>query len=314
MHNYTSASAYAVRGSTDDDPNEWVGRSLTVDAPFPVEAGRVADYCALLADPNPVYWDHAAATARFGAPVAPPGTLMCWRFGAPWQPGGRPAHGPLIGLEVPLPVDDLINVSTVTEFYAPLFIGTRLTFVDTVVSIAGPKKTGLGEGYFVTTEFDAIDDSGTKVATNRNVMLRFTPNGEESPSPAPPAPLDGANLPELIFPVTQTLCALDVAATKDYFPGHHDSDFARSQGIPDAYPNTMFYQGLTDRVALEWGGAEATIHRRSMTMASPAPIGKTLRTRGVETRRDGGTAEVLVEVVTEEALIARAEITLNGLR
>jgi acyl dehydratase len=311
MHNYASASAYAVRNDTDTDAAEWIGRTVRVEAPFPVEAGRVADYCALIGDANPLYWDRDLATARFGSPVAPPGTLMVWRFGALWQPTGRPEHGPLIGLEVPLPVDDLINVSTVTDFHAPIAVGSRLTFIDRVVAISARKRTALGDGYFVTSEFDAVDESGTTIATNRNVMLRFNPTPGSGGATPPPAPLEGAHLPEIEIPVTPTLCTLNVGATKDYFPGHHDGGFARGQGIADAYPNTMFYQGLTDRVAVEWAGPNATIARRCLTMASPAPIGTTLRTRGKRTGGDGDSAQVVVEVVTSDALIARAEITVR---
>jgi acyl dehydratase len=309
---HASALTYAVRG---DDWSGWVGREIIVEAPYPVEAGRVADFCALVGDANPYYWDPEIATARYGGPVAPPGTLMAWRFPATWNPAGPPAHGPLLALEVPLPVDDLINVTTETTFHAPIRVGSRLTYRERVLSISDEKRTGLGPGYFVTTEFETLDDSGTKVATNRNVMLRFrAEQRSEAGAAAGPAPMEGAHLPELAIPVTATLCTLNVVATKDFFPGHHDGAHARSQGIPDAYPNTLYYQGLVDRVALEWAGYEATVVRRTLTMASPAPIGQTLRTRGKQTARDGDTAELSIEVVTDSALIVRSEVTVAGIR
>lgn len=310
--NYASATTYAVTG---DDWRGWVGREVTVEAPYPVEAGRVADFCALVGDANPSYWDPEIATGRFGGPVAPPATLMVWRFPAVWNPAGRPEHGPLIGLEVPLPVDDLINTSTDTWFFAPIRVGSRLTYVDRVVSVSDEKSTALGPGHFVTSEFDAIDDRGTKVATNRNVMLRFRAEAPSAPRPgSPPPPMDGAHLPEHTIPVTATLCTLTATGTKDFFPGHHDGRYARSQGIADAYPNTMYYQGLVDRVALEWAGPDAAVVRRTLRLASPAPIGQTLHTRGKQTAREADTATVLIEVVTDSALIARAEVTVEGVR
>jgi acyl dehydratase len=215
-------------------------------------------------------------------------------------------------LEVPLPADDLINVSTDTRFHAPIRIGSRLTYHDRVLSISDEKRTSLGSGHFVTTESEVCDERGTKLATNRNVMLRFRAE-RGAASPAPPQPMAGAHLPELAIPVTATLCTLNVVATRDFFPGHHDGAHARSQGIPDAYPNTMFYQGLVDRVAFDWAGHDAILVRRALRMASPAPIGQTLRTSGRQTARHGDTAQLLIEVVTDVALIARAEITLRGL-
>ena len=38
-------------------------------------------------------------------------------------------------------------------------------------------------------------------------------------------------LPEVVLPVTLRLCVHDAAATRDYFPGHHDRDYARAQGV-----------------------------------------------------------------------------------
>src|SRR5687768_14794150 len=68
---YASAGTYAVTGPADRI-QDWVGKSLTVDAPHPVEESRVADFCAMVEDGNALYWDRRLAIERYGAPVAPP--------------------------------------------------------------------------------------------------------------------------------------------------------------------------------------------------------------------------------------------------
>jgi len=62
---FASAVEYAVQGSLEEAA-EWVGREVVMTAPFCVEAGRIADFCSLVEDANPHYWDLDVATARYG--------------------------------------------------------------------------------------------------------------------------------------------------------------------------------------------------------------------------------------------------------
>lgn len=314
---YASTTTYAVSGPADG-LEDWIGSSVEVDAPYPIEAGRVADFCSLIEDANPVYWDTALATARFGGPVAPPAMLSGARFPAPWRPDGRPENGPVSAIQVPLPSDTLINAGFNCWYEAPIRVGDRLTYSEEIKAISDRKQTSLGSGWFVTTKCDVTNQERTPIAGYENIMLRYTSDGEGDGEPkaaapfVPPASEDG--VPAISVPVTYTLCALVVAGTRDYFPGHHDPDYARAQGVAGVYPNTGFYCGLIDRVALEWAEYAATIKRRNLRMFKPAPVGETLRTGGrvIERRDDDGpVVELQVDVFTDAALIAQASVTIR---
>jgi acyl dehydratase len=299
--------------------DSWRGRTATIEAPFPIEAGRVADFCAMLEDDNPVYWDEHLAMRRFGGRVAPPAMLTAWRFLTPWTPGGRPPHGPPLGCEVPLPVDSLINVGFSSEFDAPLLVGDRLTYRDTVSAISDRKSTGLGTGWFVTTDTVVTNQHGATIGRYRNVMFRFRPLAdrqdtavERAPAATPDSFTDA--LPDVGMPITATLCAQLTAATRDYFPGHHDGSFARAQGVQDAYPNTGFYCGLADLVATRWADGPVRVASRDLRMVRPAPIGETLRTGGEVLTADPvhrDRIDLHVDIVGDSGPVAAAEISLE---
>ncbi len=124
---------------------------------------------------------------------------------------------------------------------------------------------------------------------------------------------EGELLPEVTLPVTLSLCVLDAAATRDFFPGHHDRDYARGQNARDVYLNTMFFHGFVDRVGGEWAGPDAWLFRRRLDMVSPVCVGDTIRTEARVLRRyehDGQSlVEVEVRVLTERGLGAAATLT-----
>jgi acyl dehydratase len=123
----------------------------------------------------------------------------------------------------------------------------------------------------------------------------------------------GETLPEVVMPVTLSLCVLDAAATRDFFPGHHDRDYARGQNVRDVYLNTMFFHGFVDRVAGDWAGPDAWLSRRRLDMTAPVCVGDTMRTKAQVVRHyreDGrGLVEVEVQVLTEHGLGAKATLS-----
>jgi len=310
---YASAVAYAKVGD-GTDISAWIGRTIEVDAPFPVEAGRVADFCSLVEDANPIYWDTDLAIARYGAPIAPPAMLTVWRQPSPWNPFGMPRHGPALAPEVPLPADTLVNAGFACSFSAPTRIGDRLRYIDRCISITGPKTTGLGIGYFVRNHCVVVNQDGLELGTYETNQFRYRKRGEQ-PQARPSAKNEdvwaGPNeMPDIAVPVTPTLIALLTAGTRDYFPGHHDDQYAREQGAPGAYPNTNTYCGLVDRVATEWAGYGGTVKSRDLKMFAQAKCGTTLHSRGQVHRKNEHEAELEVRLVTADALIASASITL----
>jgi acyl dehydratase len=306
-----------VYGSGEERPS-WIGRRLGPRAcEDEVNWPAIKHFCALVRDGNPLYWDEAMARSRFGAIPSPPGMLFVWSMPPLWRPQGID-YPPTLSTQVPLPGNTIINVVTESEFLAPILVGDRLSLEETVSDVSPEKRTALGRGHFVTTETLYRNQRDEVVARHRNVLFRYRVAGETavSSSAVPAAEADdsrGELLPDVVLPVTLRLCVHDASATRDYFPGHHDRDYARAQRERDAFLNTMFFHGFVDRVVTDWTGPAGTIRRRRLRMRAPICIGDTIRTRSrVEARHREGAEEIVdvrVEVRAEHGLGAEALVT-----
>ncbi len=127
-------------------------------------------------------------------------------------------------------------------------------------------------------------------------------------------------LPEVVDHISYQRVVENAGATWDYFPGHFDPDYARSQGNPTIYVNTMQLAGFADRVATDWAGPGSRVVRRAMRLAGPVFAGDTMigRGRAVAKRRDtsvdppGRLVDVRVEVTNQHgALRCPVELTLE---
>lgn len=267
-----------------DEAQRWVGRRLEPrGCDEPVNRPQTNLFCALVQDSHPIYWDAQYSIETHGAEVAPPGTLMGWALPSPWRPDREGDIRPLWAL-VPLPGETIINASTSTEFFRPLHIGDELTVEEAVVTISPLKGTSLGQGHFLTTRttYRAVD--GEEVALHDNTLFRYSPGGPEvSRAVSRPQsaslhsggvdPEDRTPHAQVTIPITRELCVLDVAATRDFYPGHYDRDHAVGQGLPDTFVNTMFHHGLADRLGAMVVGPSAYLQQREISMHSPACVG-----------------------------------------
>lgn len=299
----STETGLAMASGTVSEGQTWVGRSFGPRAcEDEVTWPAIRHFCALVGDANRLYWDEEYAVARFGAVPAPPGMLFVWAMPPVWRPDGV-RHPPTMATEVPLPGNTLINVETLSEFLAPILVGARLTVEETVAGVSAEKATALGVGSFVTTDAVFRTAEGI-VARQRNVLYRYAATaGPPTPRRSTPdAPRTaGEVLPEVVVPVTLRLCVHDAAATRDYFPGHHDRDYAQAQNARDTYLNTMYFHGLVDRVVTDWTGPGGTIISRRLRMMAPVCIGDVIRTHAVvvEHRPDPETGGQVVDVTVD---------------
>jgi len=86
----------------------------------------------------------------------------------------------------------------------------------------------------------------------------------------------GEQLPEVVLPITYGMVAGHPAGTRDWFPGHHNPEYARAQGQENIYANTMFFQGFLERVVLEWAGPQWFVRSRTLRMFYSVYPGDTL--------------------------------------
>ncbi|MEH6638327.1 MAG: hypothetical protein V7717_03530 [Porticoccaceae bacterium] len=109
---------------------------------------------------------------------------------------------------------------------------------------------------------------------------------------------------------------LDAAATQDYFPGHHNPEYARGQGQRDIYLNTMAIEGFIDRLATDWAGPHAFIRQRKMQMRASIYSGDTMSGEGqVEKCYEDEAGRALVDISltisTHEGPRVPASLTLE---
>ena len=91
----------------------------------------------------------------------------------------------------------------------------------------------------------------------------------------------GDTLPPISLPLTLRRSVQHVGATRDYYPVHHDAEFARASGAEGIFFNTMFLQGFAGRIACEWFGNDAFLRRLAVAMRGSNYVGRTLTAEGV---------------------------------
>ncbi|HEX3489133.1 MAG TPA: MaoC family dehydratase N-terminal domain-containing protein [Streptosporangiaceae bacterium] len=155
------------------------GESPPRAARDPVNLPMIRNWTEALGDDNPVYEDPAAAVAAgHGGVVAPPAMVQVWTM-----PGLRPAaasEDDPLGLMTQA-LDEAGFTSVVATnceqvYHRYLRPGEELTVRGRLEDVTGPKRTALGEGWFVTTR-STWYAGGEAVASMLFRVLKFRPGG-----------------------------------------------------------------------------------------------------------------------------------------
>jgi acyl dehydratase len=125
------------------------------------------------------------------------------------------------------------------------------------------------------------------------------------PAPAVALPAAGEALPGFSLPLTPTRMVLQVSGSQDFYPVHHDRDFARAGGHPDIFLNTGFLRAALCRLVTDWMGERGMLRRLAFQMRRPHLLGDTITVAGrVARRREGGLVDL--DVWVENARAGRA--------
>ncbi|WP_206050719.1 bifunctional MaoC family dehydratase N-terminal/OB-fold nucleic acid binding domain-containing protein [Nocardioides speluncae] len=146
----------------------------------PVNQPMINNWTEAIGDRNPIYADTEIARELYGGPVAPTAMAQVWTmYGLDPE---RPAHDPLHGTMRMLDEAGYTSVlgTNCDQTYARhLQPGEQVAVTTRLESVVGPKQTGVGEGYFVTTEsrwWVALPDGRSEVvATMTFRVLKFRP-------------------------------------------------------------------------------------------------------------------------------------------
>lgn len=321
-----------------------VGPSLA--AREPISRNLIRQLTDCLGDRNPIYTDETFAKASsHGGIVAPPTALQVYSL-----PGLVPKAGRHLidadgarrfvlapgGIKVPGDdpqrnmLDDLHDMMEEAGYTSPavtngwyeykryLRPGDHVSFsAPSVEEFFGPKKTGLGEGYFITISQDVTDQNGELVAVMRHRFIRFRPNegmdagNGELPQPFPYVPpmeddlgdlrfddgptletltlgqvAVGERLPPLVVTLTPTMIIANAIATQDYQNVHHDRDAVQRLGHPDVFMNILTSTGFAGRFVTDWAGPEARVQAATVRLGVPNYPYDEMRIDGTVTEKD----------------------------
>ena len=301
-------------------------RAVARDA---VSAPAVRAWCDAMGERHPVYLDPAAARAE-GHPdvLAPPATLQTWTMPGlePGRPrGAGPARAGDLDEEVRARLADLgypgaLAVTTEQEFLAPLRAGDLLVADDVYVAVSERKQTALGPGYFVSHRITYSTAAGRVAGRLTATVVHFRPRqagplADPAAAPARPQGLPahgsagdvvaGARLGPVPIPVTATLIIAGACATRDFYPVHHDRDFARAHGSTDIVMNVLTTNGLLARVIGEWTSNARLLSLRTRLRAPVHPHDE-LSVTGTISSAGAGRAELAVRAATRAGVHADA--------
>ncbi|RRO17556.1 DNA-binding protein [Saccharopolyspora rhizosphaerae] len=162
------------------------GSSAPRPARDPVNLPMINNWVEAMRDANPVYTDpEAAAQSVHGGLVAPPAMAQVWTMGGlnPQRDPDDPLYAMMGAL------DEAGYVSVVATncdqtYHRYLRHDEHVTVTTKLDSVVGPKKTGLGEGWFVTTR-NTWYVGDEPVAEMMFRVLKFRPAEAENPGPSP---------------------------------------------------------------------------------------------------------------------------------
>jgi len=143
-HEWITAKAERIAAAGESAPRP--GRD-------PVNQPMVNNWVEAMGDRNPIYVDaEAAAASEHGVLVAPPAMAQVWTMG-----GLNTERDPAEPLYATMAILDEAGFTSVVAtdseqtYLRYLRHGEQVSLTSRLESVVGPKKTALGEGYFVTT-------------------------------------------------------------------------------------------------------------------------------------------------------------------
>jgi len=301
-------------------------RAVARDA---VTASAIRTWCDAMGERNPVYLDPAAARAAgHGDVIAPPAMLHVWTM-----PGLEPDRPFTAGPARDGDLDEVVRAKLAElgyagtlaaaidqEFLAPLPVGERLVAEDEYVTVSAEKQTHLGPGFFLTSRTTYTTTEGTTIGTLATTVFHFAPRpaGALEPPFAAPAQLPDRPLPAaatslaageqcgpVVVPVTPTQIVAGALATRDFYPVHHDRDFARAHGNADFLMNSLTTNGILARIVAEWTDQALLLHLNTSIVA-PAYAHDELTVTGTVTDVGDGWTEIGLRAALRTGVHAEA--------
>jgi uncharacterized protein len=153
------------------------GESRPRPAPDPVNLPMIRHWVQAMGDANPLYLDaEAAARSVHRGLVAPPAMAQVWTMPGLHRPkdDGDPL-GRMSAVLDEAGFTSVVATDSDQEYYRYLRPGEHVTVRTSLAGVTGPKRTALGEGWFVTTRSTWYVGSEA-VASMLFRVLKFRPS------------------------------------------------------------------------------------------------------------------------------------------
>lgn len=282
-----------------------------------VTASAIRAWCDAVGERNPVYLDaDVARAAGHDDVIAPPAMLQVWTM-----PGLEPDRPFTSGPSRDGDLDETVRrdlskagysgtlaASIDQEFAAPLCVGDRLAAECEYIAVSDQKHTHLGPGFFLTDRTTYTTTDGRLIGTLAVSVFQFAPKPPaalarplDAPRELPGRPVPaaavtlsvGEHCGPVAVPVTPTQIIAGALATRDFYPVHHDRDFARARGNADFLMNSLTTNGILARIVGEWTD-QAPLTRLRTRIVAPAYAHDQLTVTGSVTNVTADAAELTV--------------------
>ena len=162
---------------TDATAAEWIGTEIDAGpGDVAAERGHVLHWCESVEDPNPIYWDEAAADEITGGWIAPPTMLSVWMRPLMFDPRRSDGIRPLelhFQLKDAFGLPDGIVTANEIEFHAPVRMGDIVSTRQTVREISDEKTNRLGTGRAWTIDVTYTNQRGALVGVESYEMFSY---------------------------------------------------------------------------------------------------------------------------------------------
>ena len=101
-------------------------------------------------------------------------------------------------------------------------------------------------------------------------------------------------LPSSKLTITRTHIVKYIGAGGDFFPIHHDEEFAKSVGLPSVFANGLMHGGMLTRIITDWAG-DGRVKRYKIRFATMVWPGDTLTFAGHAVRKYQQDGQNLVD-------------------
>lgn len=107
----------------------------------------------------------------------------------------------------------------------------------------------------------------------------------------------GKEIPSVsIGPLSHTQFIFIASSHHDWYPGHHDVEYARAQNLPDIFMNATWQHSLIQRLLCAWAGPNSIPRKIKYRMGAPIVRYEIITVRAVVTGKRIEDGEHLVDL------------------